>query len=370
MRWSANSLERLRVDNLKVGLVLSGGGAKGAYQVGVMRALAELGTQIDMVAGASIGALNGAIVASAITPQKAHAHLAQLWDRLAQASPVEFQAFGYLTMLSSAGVALAPTHALDRVLKAARLAAAALDVDLSKSLDRLENSLASDAPLKALMDEYLDPAALKAGLPLYVSLFRSQSPFDDLLRIAAAEAGVVDTPESAYVHVQSLPATEQKAALLASAAIPVIYAAKAIDGKRYSDGGIGGWRTMQGNTPAGALIDAGCNMLIVVHLSDDSPWSRRDFPQATVLEIRPQRAIARDPSLLDHRDLLGFDSTRIPSWIAQGYEDTLACAQRIMRPDAARRALRESEKLLEAKQAQSISNEARLADAMARLRRD
>jgi hypothetical protein len=134
-------------------------------------------------------------------------------------------------------------------------------------------------------------------------------------------------------------------------------------------GGIGGWRTMQGNTPAEALLDAGCNMLIVSHLSDDSPWSRRDFSQATVLEIRPQRAISRDPSLLDHRDLLGFDPKRIPSWIAQGYDDTLACAHRVMRPDAARRALRESEKILEAKQTQSVSNEARLADSMARLRR-
>lgn len=357
------------MDELKVGLVLSGGGAKGAYQVGVMRALAELGAQIDMVAGASIGALNGAIVASAGTPQKAHAHLAQLWDRLAQASPVEFHAFGYLTLLSSAGAALAPTRALEHVLKAARLTAAALDVDLPKSLDMLENSLASDTPLKALMDEYLDPEALKAGLPLYVSLFSSQDPFDDLLRIASAEVGIEDTPASTYVHVQGLPESEQKAALLASAAIPVIYAAKTVNGKRYSDGGIGGWRTMQGNTPAEALLDAGCNMLIVSHLSDDSPWSRRDFPQATVLEIRPQRVMSRDPSLLDHRDLLGFDPKRIPSWIEQGYQETLACAERVLRPGAARHALRESEKMLQAKQAQGIASEIRLADSIARMRR-
>lgn len=364
-----NFSEGLYVDELKVGLVLSGGGAKGAYQVGVMRALAEVGAQIDMVAGASIGALNGAIVASAVTPQKAHAHLALLWDRLAQTSPVEFQAFGYLTLLSSAGAVLAPTRALGRVLKAARVTAAMLDVTLPKSLDMLENGLASDKPLKALMDEYLDRAALNAGLPLYVSLFRSQAPFDDLLRIAAAEVGIEDTPASTYVHVQGLPEAEQKAALLASAAIPAIYAAKTVNGERYSDGGIGGWRKMQGNTPAGALLDAGCNMLIVSHLSDDSPWSRRELPQATVLEIRPQRAISRDPSLLDHRDLLGFDPKRIPSWVEQGYEDTLACAERVMRAGEARRMLRESERILEAKRTQHIGNEARLADSMAHLRR-
>ena len=52
-------------DDLKCGLVLSGGGAKGAYQVGVVKALAEAGVRVDAVAGASIGALNGAIVAAA-----------------------------------------------------------------------------------------------------------------------------------------------------------------------------------------------------------------------------------------------------------------------------------------------------------------
>ena len=49
----------------KTGLVLSGGGAKGAYQVGVLKALHELGANVDMVAGASMGALNGAVLASA-----------------------------------------------------------------------------------------------------------------------------------------------------------------------------------------------------------------------------------------------------------------------------------------------------------------
>lgn len=48
----------------KIGLVLSGGGAKGAYQVGVVRALAEMNIKIGAISGASIGALNGAIIAS------------------------------------------------------------------------------------------------------------------------------------------------------------------------------------------------------------------------------------------------------------------------------------------------------------------
>lgn len=44
---------------MKYGLVLSGGGSKGAYESGCMKALQELGYHFDIVTGTSIGALNG-----------------------------------------------------------------------------------------------------------------------------------------------------------------------------------------------------------------------------------------------------------------------------------------------------------------------
>jgi len=47
----------------KYGLVLEGGGAKGSYHIGVYRGLMELGYKFSGVAGTSIGALNGAIIA-------------------------------------------------------------------------------------------------------------------------------------------------------------------------------------------------------------------------------------------------------------------------------------------------------------------
>jgi len=47
----------------KTALVLGGGGSKGAYEIGVWQALNELGIQIDIVTGTSIGAVNGALVA-------------------------------------------------------------------------------------------------------------------------------------------------------------------------------------------------------------------------------------------------------------------------------------------------------------------
>ncbi len=48
----------------KVGLVLAGGGAKGASHVGVIKVLEELGVPIDYIAGTSMGAVVGGLYAS------------------------------------------------------------------------------------------------------------------------------------------------------------------------------------------------------------------------------------------------------------------------------------------------------------------
>jgi len=54
----------------KVGLVLSGGGAKGAAHIGVIKALEENGIPIDYVAGTSAGAIVGSLYAMGYTPEE------------------------------------------------------------------------------------------------------------------------------------------------------------------------------------------------------------------------------------------------------------------------------------------------------------
>jgi len=51
-------------DDLKVGLVLSGGGAKGFAHVGVLKVIDSLGIKIDYIGGTSMGAVIGALYAS------------------------------------------------------------------------------------------------------------------------------------------------------------------------------------------------------------------------------------------------------------------------------------------------------------------
>ena len=54
----------------RVGLVLSGGGAKGLYHIGVIRALEENNIPIDYVSGTSMGSIIGGLYAIGYTPEE------------------------------------------------------------------------------------------------------------------------------------------------------------------------------------------------------------------------------------------------------------------------------------------------------------
>src|SRR5882724_9813733 len=66
-----------------VAFVLGGGGVLGATQVGMLRALLETGITPDLVVGTSVGALNGALVASDPTLHAVD-RLTALWNSLSE----------------------------------------------------------------------------------------------------------------------------------------------------------------------------------------------------------------------------------------------------------------------------------------------
>ena len=75
---------RARLDRAKLGqivLVLQGGGALGAYQVGVYQALSEAGIEPDWVIGTSIGAINASLIAGN-PPGQRLARLEEFWRRV------------------------------------------------------------------------------------------------------------------------------------------------------------------------------------------------------------------------------------------------------------------------------------------------
>src|SRR5438876_7956980 len=84
----------------QVVLVLQGGGALGAYQVGVYQALHEAGIEPDWVIGTSVGAINGALIAGN-APQNRLDRLRQFWARVEQKPGFDLMRF--FTGLTNAG---------------------------------------------------------------------------------------------------------------------------------------------------------------------------------------------------------------------------------------------------------------------------
>jgi len=62
-------------------LVLQGGGALGAYQVGVYQALDQFGIDLEWVVGTSIGAINAAIIAGSPRAERIH-RMRAFWKRV------------------------------------------------------------------------------------------------------------------------------------------------------------------------------------------------------------------------------------------------------------------------------------------------
>ena len=64
LTFNLNAQQEQSKDSIKVGLVLSGGGAKGFAHIGVLKVIDSLGIKVDYIAGTSMGAIIGSLYAS------------------------------------------------------------------------------------------------------------------------------------------------------------------------------------------------------------------------------------------------------------------------------------------------------------------
>lgn len=82
---------------IKSALVLSGGGAKGAYQVGVIEELLQEKVSIDLITGSSIGAFNGALLAefinSGMSSRNIEKTLNHIWKEVKDFLKINWQGF-------------------------------------------------------------------------------------------------------------------------------------------------------------------------------------------------------------------------------------------------------------------------------------
>jgi len=224
---------------MTVAFVLGGGGVRGAVQIGMLRALLESGIRPDLVVGTSIGAINGALVASDPTP----AVIERLLD--AWTSPEANAVYGDSLFSQFTRIVKTKTH------------------------------LNSPAPLRHLLERSLGADTRFEDLPVR-------------LRVVAASI------ERAAEHVfESGPLIE---AILASASVPGLLPPTRIGDEHFIDGGI------VNSIPISQAVDAGARTVFVLQVGRIetplvAPRSAVDTARVA-FEIARRHRYARDVATL------------------------------------------------------------------------
>ena len=269
--------------NRKWGLVLAGGGGKGAYQVGVIKALQEQGwlSSITALSGSSVGALNAAMVALEDV-----AHMEKIWR------------------------GIRPEQLLDMSL-------------WSKSLiEELQNKYTEIRKFMQAqsINEYL-ATAKSEGMFERDGLIKLIETQVDLEKIRNSKRKIYATltrqeeclPVAEYHLLNGKSNQEIIDLLMASSALPIVYDVVTINGVQYRDGGLAD------NVPLKPLLEDGMENLIVVRLSPGELFFTKSLPGVGhILEIRPSRDLGDFVS-----GTINFKHESILYRIALGYYDTL-----------------------------------------------
>jgi NTE family protein len=205
-------------------LVLQGGGALGAYQVGVYQALHEAGIEPDWVIGTSIGAINAGIIAGN-APEDRLAKLDAFWRKVQQ-----LPSLAALGGIAGVGPAMANwatvTYGISGFFRPNPLAFLGLDVPLAPD----GAGYYSTRPLANTLAHLIDFERIKSG--------------PTRLTVGAAN---VRTSEMRYFDSRDGSIALEH--VMASGALPPAFPAIRIDGELYWDGGI------LSNTPVEAVFD-------------------------------------------------------------------------------------------------------------------
>ena len=208
----------------QVVLVLQGGGALGAYQVGVYEALHAAGIEPDWVIGTSIGAINGALIAGN-RPEQRLERLRSFWDHVEQqrdtAGPLDWLGMGnwlanMMTVVRGIPAFFEPNIAALRGTQA--------PVGIERA------AYYSTEPLRRTLGELVDFE--------YLCECRTR------LTVGAVNAG---SGAMHYFDTRKEPLGVDH--IMASGALPPAFPAVRIKGEAYWDGGI------YSNTPIEAVLD-------------------------------------------------------------------------------------------------------------------
>ncbi len=208
----------------KIGVVLSGGGAKGLAHIGVLKVLEEAGIKVDYIGGTSMGAIVGGLYASGYSAQE----LDSIFNSLdADALIQDFTPRGSKNFFEK----------------------------------RNDELYALSLPFKGFKLGF--PAAFSKGLYNYTTVSRLTDnvrhirDFDSLPIPFVCIATDIETGEEVVIHKGVLPD-----AILASGAFPSLYYPVEIDGRLLIDGGV------TNNYPVEEVRKMGADIIIGVDVQD------------------------------------------------------------------------------------------------------
>lgn len=249
------------------GLVLEGGGAKGAFQIGAYKALKELNIQIDGVVGTSIGALNGALIAQGDEEKAYH-----VWDqinpsRLFQLNDSQFK-------------------------KLVKLDISITDITyfLGKMKDIVQNKGLDVSLIKSILNELVDETKMRNSAMDYGLVTFS------LTNLKPYELFLSEIPQGKVIEY-----------LMASASFPIFKLEK-VDGNLFIDGGV------FDNMPINLLIKKGYRDIIVIRTYGIGFYKKISDPSVSITYINPSE---------DLGGVLDFDNVKAKKNLQLGYYDTL-----------------------------------------------
>ncbi len=261
---------QLQFDTSKTyAIALEGGGAKGAYEVGVWQALEEAGVRYNAVSGTSVGALNGALMTMRDLPRAVKA-----WSDIRFSKVIDLDDEEEADLKKALEGKLEPEDWQDLIPQA-------LDIIRNRGLDV--------APLRAWVREIVDTKKIKnSDVAFYVST-----------------VSITDR-KGLEVHINELPEDEICDMLLASAYHPS-FRLERLGGKLYADGGF------VDTIPLHALVENGCKDIIAVRLPNSGRERRFRIPDDVHITTISSRA--------DLGHSLNFDAEQARRDMTIGYYD-------------------------------------------------
>jgi NTE family protein len=234
----------------RIGLILTGGGARAAYQVGVLKAIAELQPRrahnpFPVICGTSAGALNAATIAvNAQNFRKGVRYLNNIWKNFHANQIYRTDVVGVFnnSMLWMAGLILS-----------------GLGINRLKQVSLLDNS-----PLAELLEEILPCEKIQqnidAGLVHALSITASGYSSGQSVTFYQGVSGIAPWRRTRRIGVPTRIETRH---LLASSAIPFLFPAALINREYFGDG------SMRQIAPIGSALHLGATRILVVGSTND-----------------------------------------------------------------------------------------------------